>query len=60
MARTLATLPEGARITDYISLGVISKAFPMAKVKKILKEGAGTQFDPKIVKVFLEILKEEK
>ena len=37
MARTLADLPEGARITDYISLGVISKTFPMDKVKEILR-----------------------
>lgn len=37
MARTLAVLPEGARITDYISLGVISKTFPMDKVKEILR-----------------------
>jgi hypothetical protein len=37
MARTLAALPEGTRITDYISLGVISKTFPMDKVKEILQ-----------------------
>jgi hypothetical protein len=29
MARTLAALPEGSRITDYISLGVITKTFPL-------------------------------
>ena len=34
MARTLATLPEGSRITDYISLGVITKTFPLQKVRK--------------------------
>jgi hypothetical protein len=28
MARPLATLPAGSRITDYISLGVIAKYFP--------------------------------
>ena len=28
MARTLAELPAGSRITDYISLGVIAKFFP--------------------------------
>ena len=28
MARTVAELPPGARITDYISLGVITKTFP--------------------------------
>ncbi len=36
MARTIAELPKGAWITDYISLGVISKAFPMSKVKEVL------------------------
>ena len=36
MARTIATLPAGARITDYISLGVITKTFPMRKVRAIL------------------------
>ncbi len=32
MARTLAELPSGSRITDYVSLGVIAKTFPLAKV----------------------------
>src|SRR6195256_5604622 len=36
MARTVATLPEGSRITDYISLGVIAKTFPASKVHEIL------------------------
>ena len=36
MARTTAELPKGSRITDYISLGVISKSFPIGKVKDIL------------------------
>jgi hypothetical protein len=36
MARTVAGLPEGTRITDYISLGVIAKTFPMAKVRTVL------------------------
>lgn len=36
MARTVATLPQGARITDYISLGVIAKTFPLAEVHSIL------------------------
>src|SRR5260370_31268615 len=36
MARTVAVLPEGTRITDYISLGVITKTFPMTKVREIL------------------------
>ena len=37
MARTAAELPAGARITDYVSLGVISKTFPLSKVREILK-----------------------
>ena len=36
MARSIATLPEGSRITDYISLGVITKTFPMATVRGVL------------------------
>jgi hypothetical protein len=38
MARTVARRPDGARITDYISLGVVSKAIPLAKVKAVLAE----------------------
>jgi hypothetical protein len=36
MARTVATLPAGARITDYISLGVITKTFPPTTVRAVL------------------------
>src|SRR6202012_3213678 len=36
MARTVATLPAGARITDYISLGVITKTFPLTTVRAVL------------------------
>lgn len=36
MARTLAALPEGSRITDYISLGVIAKTFPLQQVRAVL------------------------
>src|SRR5512139_3721585 len=36
MARTVAGLPEGSRITDYISLGVVAKTFPFATVKSVL------------------------
>jgi len=36
MARTPATLPEGSRITDYISLGVITKMFPLERVRSVL------------------------
>jgi Insertion element 4 transposase N-terminal/Transposase DDE domain len=36
MARTVAALPAGARITDYISLGVITKTFPLPTVRAVL------------------------
>jgi len=36
MARTLAALPEGSRITDYVSLGVITKTFPLRRVRAVL------------------------
>lgn len=36
MARTSAELPKGTRITDYISLGVLTKALPMSQVKAVL------------------------
>ena len=38
MARTVASLPAGSRITDYISLGVIAKFFPVEEVRKVLKQ----------------------
>src|SRR5580692_12697561 len=37
MARTVAELPSGSRITDYVSLGVIAKTFPSSKVLTILE-----------------------
>ncbi len=36
MARTLAELPKGRRITDYISLGVLTKALPLSQVQAVL------------------------
>ncbi len=36
MARTLAELPKGARVTDYISLGVVTNRIPLSKVKAVL------------------------
>ena len=36
MARTVAELPPGARITDYISLGVITKTFPLSVIGPVL------------------------
>jgi len=38
MARTVAALPAGSRITDYISLGVIAKFFPREKVDAALEQ----------------------
>ena len=38
MPRTPATLPEGVRITDHISLGVIAKTFPRETVDEVLEE----------------------
>jgi hypothetical protein len=38
MARTVASLPAGSRITDYISLGVIAKFFPAEKVHEALAQ----------------------
>lgn len=38
MARTAANLPEGTRITDYISLGVVAKTFPVDRIRRILAE----------------------
>ena len=38
MARTVAELPPGARITDYISLGVITKTFPLSSIGPVLSD----------------------
>lgn len=38
MARTAARLPEGSRITDYISLGVVAKTFPRSLVDDLLQK----------------------
>src|SRR6266545_7055968 len=37
MARTVAELPSGSRITDYVSLGVIAKTFPLSKILAMLE-----------------------
>jgi hypothetical protein len=42
MARTAAGLPSGRRITDFISLGVIAKTFPLAEVRRVLAETGKT------------------
>lgn len=36
MARTATTLAAGRRLTDFITLGVISKTFPVSKVHEVL------------------------
>jgi hypothetical protein len=38
MARTAARLPTGNRITDFVSVGVIARTFPLAKVRSVLAE----------------------
>jgi hypothetical protein len=38
MSRTVASLPAGSRITDYISLGVVARCFPRDKVDEILRQ----------------------
>lgn len=38
MSRTVASLPAGSRITDYISLGVVARCFPREKVDEILRQ----------------------
>jgi hypothetical protein len=38
MARTVASLPAGSRITDYISLGVVTKFFPRQTVDSVLEQ----------------------
>lgn len=44
MARTVAKLPSGARITDYISLGVVASRFPAEVVQDVLAQtGKGSK-----------------
>ena len=38
MARTVAEVPGGARVTDFISLGVISRKIPAEDIRRVLKE----------------------
>jgi len=38
MSRTVASLPAGSRITDYISLGVVTRYFPREKVDEVLRQ----------------------
>lgn len=44
MARTVAGLPKGARVSDYISLGVLAERIPVDAIHKVLrKEGRQSQ-----------------
>lgn len=38
MARTVAQLSTGTRLTDYISLGVLAKTFPVEVINRVLAE----------------------
>ena len=38
MSRAVGTLPAGSRVTDYISLGVIAKTFPLDTVQSVLRD----------------------
>jgi hypothetical protein len=38
MARTAAALPEGVRLTDHISLGVLTASFPLDLVQSVLAQ----------------------
>jgi len=38
MARTLAELPAGSRITDFIGLGVVARFFPVEKIHDVLEQ----------------------
>ena len=42
MARTVASLPPGSRITDHISLGVLTKTFPLDKVQAVVAAAGKT------------------
>lgn len=38
MARTAATRPAGDRITDFVTVGLIARSFPLSKVRQVLAE----------------------
>jgi hypothetical protein len=38
MARTLAELPAGSRIADFIGLGVVARFFPVEKIHDVLEQ----------------------
>ncbi|MDP3730040.1 MAG: diguanylate cyclase [Candidatus Omnitrophota bacterium] len=60
-------IPLGARIVAIadvyqalVSKRPYRKAFSKLKALKIIKEASGTQFDPHIVDIFLDVIKKEK
>ena len=42
MARTTAVLPPGSRVTDFISFGILARAFPVEKVRAALTASGKT------------------
>lgn len=38
MARTAATVPAGNRITDFVTVGLIARTFPLDKVREVLAQ----------------------
>jgi hypothetical protein len=36
MARTIARIPASPRISDFVSLGVLSRAFPASTIDQVL------------------------
>ena len=42
MARTIAGLPTGTRVSDCIGLGVVTKTFPLPVIRRLLTETART------------------
>lgn len=41
MTWLLASLPEGSRSTDYVSLGVTARTSPLLRVRRVLLPGPG-------------------
>ena len=42
MARTVATLGAGTRISDFVTVGFIARTFPLSKVRQVLAETGRT------------------
>jgi len=38
MARTVAGLPEGTRVSDYVTLGVLADRIPVSRVHEVLRQ----------------------